>query len=110
MGDSTKCFYFAPVKCFIMWKIFDWAKLMDKMKKIEREIYGCNLAYQATSQNPGANFTNRLKLSHLSLCIRFKPQNRLKSVGEIGTRFHKYGSAALYRSADQFMGRFVVCF
>ena len=32
----------------------------------------------------GANYTNRLKLSHLSLCIRFKPQNRLKSVSEIG--------------------------
>ena len=33
--------------------------------------------------SPGANFTNRLKLSQLSLCIRFKPKNRLKSVHEI---------------------------
>ena len=33
---------------------------------------------------PGANFTNRLKLSLISLCIRFKSKNRLKSVREIG--------------------------
>ena len=32
----------------------------------------------------GANFTNGLKLSHLSLFGRFKPQNRLKSVHETG--------------------------
>ena len=36
--------------------------------------------------SPGANFTNRLKLSQLSLCVRFKPKNRLKSVREIGPR------------------------
>ena len=35
---------------------------------------------------PGANFTNRLKLSQQSLSIRFKPQNRLKSVREIGPK------------------------
>ena len=29
---------------------------------------------------PGANFMNRLKLSHLSLCIRFKSKNSLKYV------------------------------
>ena len=38
-----------------------------------------------------ANFTNRLRLSQLSLCIRFKPKNRFKSVCEIGTwKKHKY--------------------
>ena len=39
----------------------------------------------------GAHFTNRLKLSQLSLCLRFKLQNRLKSVHEIGPwgPFHK---------------------
>ena len=36
---------------------------------------------------PGADFTNRLKLSQLSLCIRIKTQNRLKSVREIGPWF-----------------------
>ena len=30
----------------------------------------------------GADFTNKLKLSQLSLCVRFQPQNRLKSVSE----------------------------
>ena len=34
------------------------------------------------SQGP----TNRLNLSQLSLCIRFKPENRLKSVSEIGLK------------------------
>ena len=32
----------------------------------------------------GANFMNRLKLSQLSLCIRFMTISRLKSVLEIG--------------------------
>ena len=39
---------------------------------------------RAVSNRAGANFTNRLELSHLSLCIRFKPKSRLKSVREIG--------------------------
>ena len=39
---------------------------------------------------PGANFTNRLMLSQLSLCIRFKSQNRLKSVREIGPRITRH--------------------
>ena len=33
---------------------------------------------------PGANFTNRLKLSQLALCVGFKPKNTLKSLREIG--------------------------
>ena len=33
---------------------------------------------------PGASFTKRPKLSQLSLCVRFKPKNRLKSFSEIG--------------------------
>ena len=40
--------------------------------------------YANSQLTPGANFTNRLKLSHLSLSIKLKPQNRLKSVREIG--------------------------
>ena len=36
--------------------------------------------------NTGANFTNRLRLGQLSLCVRFKPKNRLKFVHEIGPR------------------------
>ena len=37
-----------------------------------------------SSASTGADFTNRLKLRQLSLCVRFKPKNRLKSVSEIG--------------------------
>ena len=50
----------------------------------------CDITYhkaffdQLALDVPGANFTNRLKLSQLSLCIRLKPKNRLKSVREIG--------------------------
>ena len=40
--------------------------------------------YLGDQRKPGANFTNRLKLNQLSLCIRFQSQNRLKSVREIG--------------------------
>ena len=29
---------------------------------------------------PGADFTNRLKLNQLLLCVRFKPKKRLRSV------------------------------
>ena len=44
-----------------------------------------------TNMAPGANFTNRLKLDQLSLCVRFEPPNRLKSVCEIGPwgQFHE---------------------
>ena len=35
---------------------------------------------------PGALFMNKLKLSQLSLCVRFKAQNSLNSVREIGSR------------------------
>ena len=38
---------------------------------------------------PGVDFSKRLKLSQLSLCIRFKPQNMLKSVSEIGPSIGK---------------------
>ena len=37
----------------------------------------------------GANFMSRLKLSQLSLCVKFKPKFRLKSVHDIGPSIHK---------------------
>ena len=50
------------------------------------------------SLSPGADFTNRLKLSQLSLCVRFKPKNRLKSVREIDpwTHVDRYMKISLY--------------
>ena len=47
-------------------------------------FYNYTMHTATASQRTGVNFTNRLKLSQLSLCTIFKPQNRLKSVHEIG--------------------------
>ena len=48
-------------------------------------LYNSTLIIQSSiNQLWGANFMKRLKLNQLSLCIRFEPQNRLKSVREIG--------------------------
>ena len=58
--------------------------------EIDRRLTGCHSLQRSKVQcfkNAGANFTNRLKLSQPSLCVVFKPQNRLKSVGEIRPRY-----------------------
>ena len=81
-GHSTEIYTTSPTRTDGRFKIPLYQILVPyfSLIKILREM--------RVAWAPGANFTNRLKLSQLSLCIRFKPQNRLKSVHEIRPRAH----------------------
>ena len=81
-------FYMLVFKCkinilyIILELIFCFLDL-DFDKKAKQTLIGV-YEWNITLSPGGANFTNRLKLRQLSLCIRFKPKNKLKSLCEIG--------------------------
>ena len=57
----------------------------------------------------GANFINRLKLSQLSLCVRFKPPNRLEYFSE---EYHSVAvaSACYILPVEKYINSSVVTF
>ena len=80
---------------FLSWYSDTYAKIFDHLKYASQIINAHTFGIWSSTViavfwkycvkwSIGVNFTNGLKLSQPSFCIRFKPPNRLKSVRVIG--------------------------